>query len=169
MMKNRFPAGYCPQHEKIVDLSRAVLSGNRRYARHRRAAGRRTHKVARQGVRETLRSAAALKCVCGGDPGIDCDRCHDDSLPTRSETVAGRTRRSLRHQYLLFHGPADHLGPLFNWFENRTAGMTLAETEDFLRTVFLASPHGNSLQTRHAYDHLMDTVRHHLYLMLIRS
>lgn len=165
-MKNRFPAGYCPRHEKIVDLSRAVLSGNRRYARHRRTAGRRTHKVARQGVREALRAAVTMTCECGGDPEIDCGRCHADSLPTRSETVAGGTRHSLRHPYLIFHGPADHLGPLYNWFENRTAGMTWTEIEDFLRASFLASPHGNSLQTRHAYDHLMFTVRHQLRLFL---
>lgn len=159
-MKNHFPVGYCPEREKVVDLSRAVLSGGRRYARHRRNGGRLKHKIDRQGIRTTLRAAVKNLCECGGDPAIECGRCDDNGLPARSETVGGKTRWTWGHQYGKFHGFADDLGPLFNWFENRTAGMTWIQVEELLRGLLLSGEHGNSLQTRHAYDHLMDIVRY---------
>ena len=158
-MKNYFPADYCPQHEKVLDLSRVVLSGGRRYARHRRAAGRLTHKVERQEIRRTMRAATKLVCECAVDEDGVCPRCHGDSLPTRSEIVTGETRWLWIIVYLQFHGPADDLGPLFNWVTNRTAGMTWTEIEEFLRAHFLSRKRGNSLQTRHAYDHLLESLR----------
>ena len=66
-MKNHFPEGYCPQREKVLDLSRSVLTGNRRFARHRRRHGRYVEKVNRQISRDQLRRAASWLCACDGD------------------------------------------------------------------------------------------------------
>ena len=88
-MKNHFPEGYCPQREKVLDLSRSVLTGNHRFARQRRNHGRYMAKVERQISRDQLRRAASWLCICGGDVTIDCPRCYNDDLPTISETCAG--------------------------------------------------------------------------------
>lgn len=154
-MKNHFPEGYCPQREKIVDLSRVVMSGGRRYARHRRNAGRYINKTNRQRSREVLHRATRWVCECNGDPEMDCLACFADDLPTTSQTHGSCDRPIWRMAYSKFTVQADDLGPLLNWYEARTKDMTFEEVQNFLRQRFLASPWGHSLQTRHAYDHLL--------------
>lgn len=153
-MKNRFPVGYCPQREKVLDLSRSVLSGNRRYARNRRAQGRYLAKVERGVIREQLSRVALRRCVCAGDAEIDCLRCHSDDMPTISETNTGGGLPNNVIGYSLFEGFADHIGQLFRWYLDRTKGMNHREAEEFLRGMFLCSPFGHSVKTRHAFDHL---------------
>lgn len=153
-MKNYFPQDYCPQREKVLDLSRSVLSGRTRYARNRKYYGRHQAKVVRRNERERLGRAVAWSCTCGGDPEIDCGRCYSDDLPTVSETSGGwglpkKTAMIWRHS-----GFADELAQLFRWFADRTKGMDHFGAEAFLREMFLLSPFGHSLQTRHAFDHL---------------
>jgi hypothetical protein len=160
-MKNHFPEDYCPQREKVLDLSRDVLSGNRTFARGRREHGRYVAKVTRREARELLARAASWTCMCGGDPEIDCGRCYSDDLPTASETSAGWGLPMQLVKYTFFEGNGDDLGQLFRWYFERTDGMNHYDAEEFLRAMFLNSPFGHSLKTRHAYDHLFEMINRH--------
>ena len=112
-MKNHFPEGYCPQREKVLDLSRSVLTGNRRYARHRRNHGRYVEKVNRQISRDQLRRAASWLCACDGDVTVDCPRCYNDDMPTISETCTGSRPPFKLGAWDLYEGFADDLAQLF--------------------------------------------------------
>ncbi len=153
-MKTYFPDDYCPQREKVLDLSRSVMSGNRGYARQRRQSGRHRAKVDRQLWRDRLSRAATWSCSCAGDPDIDCGRCYSDDLPTISETHGG-WGLPVKPGVCTLYGLADDLAQLYRWYQDRTKGMNHYEVETFLRTMFLSSVTGNSLKTRHAYDHLL--------------
>lgn len=155
-MKNHFPEGYCPQREKVLDLSRSVLTGNRRFARHRRYYGRYAAKVNRKDSRDQLHKVASWLCTCGGDATIDCPRCDHDDMPTISETH-GSLPNTL-YAWHKFCGPADDIGQLYRWCEQRTKGMDDYEAETFLRGMFLTSPFGHSVKTRHAFDHLFSEI-----------
>lgn len=162
-MKNYFPQGYCPQREKVLDLSRSVLSGGRRYARLRGRYGRYRTKTTRHEMRERLDQAAGWACVCDGNAEIDCRRCYSDDLPTVSETRdgGGPPKRLTKHTWSRwpeFAGFADDLGQLYRWFDSRTIGMDHVEMEEFLRAQLLASPFGHSVKTRHAFDHLFEEI-----------
>ena len=157
-MKNHFPEGYCPQREKVLDLSRSVLTGNHRFARHRRNHGRYMAKVERQISRDQLRRAASWMCICGGDATIDCPRCYNDDMPTIRETCAGIRALKVMGVWDLYEGPADDLGQMFRWFIQRAEGMDHYEAEAYLRAMFLCSPFGHSVKTRHAFDHLFDEI-----------
>lgn len=159
-MKNHFPDDYCPQREKVLDLSRSVMSGNTKYARHRRQYGRHRAKVDRQLWRERLSRAATWSCICAGDPEIDCGRCYSDDLPTISETHGGwglPVKLGVESRY---DGFADDLGQLLRWYQDRTKGMNHYEVETFLRTMFRSSVTGNSVKTRHAFDHLVGEIEY---------
>lgn len=160
-MKNYFPADYCPQREKVVDLSRSVLGGNRKHATMRRRHGRYVQKADRRNSREQLGRAASWLCTCDGDPDLDCGRCQSDDMPTVSETRTGGNLPRHKGKWDRHGGRADTLDQLFRWCEARTAGMNHLEVEEFLRAQFLLSPFGHSLKTRHAYDHLIGRVRLH--------
>jgi len=157
-MKNHFAADYRPQREKVVDLSRSILSGTRKYARGRRDEGHFIAKIDRKKSREQLARVKGWSCTCIGDPDVDCRRCYSDDMPTICETHAG-----IRAPLLLycgrFHGFADSGGGLYRWFVDRTAHLDHFGREEFLREKFLVSPFGHSLQTRHAFDHLFDEIR----------
>ena len=153
-MKNYFPEGYCPQREKVLDLSRSVLTGNRRFARCRRHYGRYRAKVDRQMSRELLAGVVKLSCLCNGDVDVDCPRCQADELPTVSQTRQGNGIPQKPSSFSPFEGFADDLGQLFRWYHDRTDGLELDDVEAFLRAMFLSSPFGHSVKTRHAYDHL---------------
>ena len=157
-MKSYFPEGYCPQREKVLDLSRSILTGNRCFSRRRRYHGRYMAKVERHISRDQLRRAASWMCNCDGDVAIDCPRCYNDDMPTISETYAGI--RALKKMDVgdLFEGPADHLAQMFRWYLWRTEGMDHYEAEAWLRTMLLCSPFGHSVKTRHAFDHLFDEI-----------
>ena len=157
-MKNHFPEGYCPQREKVLDLSRSVLTGNHRFARHRRNHGRYMAKVERQISRDQLRRAASWMCICGGDATIDCPRCYNDDMPTIRETCAGIRALKVMGVWDLYEGHADDLGQIFRWFIQRAEGMNHHEAEAYLRAMFLCSPFGHSVKTRHAFDHLFDEI-----------
>ncbi len=158
-MKNHFPAGYCPQREKVLDLSRSVLTGNRRFARRRRHYGRYRAKVNRQESRRQLARAASWMCTCNGDADIDCGRCFSDDMPTITETHAGSGLPTKMGAWDYYTGDADDLGQLYRWYRDRTKGMKHREVEEFLRGMFLCSPFGHSLKTRHAFDHLFEEIR----------
>ena len=157
-MKNHFPEDYCPQREKVLDLSRSVLTGNRRFARHRRKHGRYVEKVNRQISRDQLRRAASWLCVCDGDVIVDCPRCYNDYLPTISETCTGSRPPMKMGAWDLYEGFADDLAQLFRWYCDRTEGMDHYEAESWLRAMLLCSPFGHSVKTRHAFDHLFDEI-----------
>jgi hypothetical protein len=157
-MKNHFPEGYCPLREKVLDLSRSVLTGNRRFARHRRNHGRYMAKVERQISRDQLRRAASWMCICGGDVTVDCPRCYSDDMPTISETCAGSRLPKKLGAWDLFEGPADDLGQMYRWYHRRAGGMDHYEAEAYLRAMFLCSPFGHSVKTRHAFDHLFQEI-----------
>lgn len=161
-MKNYFPEDYCPQREKVLDLSRSVLSGGRKYARHRRDSGRYLAKLERQVSREQLARAAKWQCLCDGNPEIDCGRCFSDDLPTICETHDGAGLPKFRGEEKTskYTGFADDLGQLFRWYEDRTAHLDHFGAEEFLRQMLLASPFGHSLKTRHAFDHLFAQIQH---------
>ena len=159
-MKNHFPDDYCPQREKTLDLSRSVLSGNRRFARHRRRYGRHRAKVERQVTRARLSRAAAWSCICAGDPELDCRRCYSDDLPTICETHGGWGLPVKPGAYSRHEGFADDLGQLYRWFHDRTKGMNHYDVETFLRTMFRSSVTGNSVKTRHAFDHLVGEIEY---------
>jgi hypothetical protein len=154
-MKDYFPADYCPQQEKVLDLSRSVLTGNRNYARSRRHNGRYAEKVERQTSRDQLRRAATWLCTCFGDVDVDCSRCYADDLPTVSETRTSCDVPIRRREHTFYDGPADHLAQLFRWYGERVKEMDHYETESFLREKFLSRTMGHSVKTRHAYDHLI--------------
>jgi|GEM_PF-1954857 len=156
-MKNHFPADYCPQREKVVDLSRSILSGRRKFARGRREEGRYVAKVDRKKSREQLARVKGWSCTCFGDPDVDCRRCYSDDMPTICETHAG-IRAPLRLYYGRYQGFADHGGGLYRWCDDRTAHLDHFGREEFLREKFLVSPFGHSLQTRHAFDHLFHKI-----------
>ena len=164
-MKNHFPADYCPQREKVVDLSRSALSGRRRYSRGRRIAGRYVAKVDRKESREQLARAKGWSCTCFGDPDVDCRRCYSDDMPTIRETHAGIGTSHFSSGPFPFGFPglyqsrADSTVGLYRWFNDRTAHLDHFGKEEFLREKFLVSPFGHSLQTRHAFDHLFDEIR----------
>ena len=160
-MKNYYADDYCPQREKVLDLSRSVLSGGRRYARHRRTSGRYLAKLERQVSREQLARAAKWQCLCGGDPEIDCGRCFSDDLPTICEThdAAGLPKFRGYEKTSRYTGFADDLGQIFRWYKDRTGHLDHVGAEAFLRQMLLASPFGHSLKTRHAYDHLFVEVQ----------
>lgn len=157
-MKNHFPEGYCPQREKVLDLSRSVLTGNRRYARHRRNHGRYVEKVNRQISRDQLRRAASWLCSCAGGVTVDCPRCYNDDIPTISETCTGSRPPFKLGAWDLYEGFADDLAQLFRWYGQRTQGMNHYEAESWLRAMLLSSPFGHSVKTRHAFDHLFDGI-----------
>jgi hypothetical protein len=152
-LKNYFPADYCPQREKVLDLSRSVLGGNRRYARARRLHGRYAEKVERQTSRTQLRHAASWLCTCGGDADIDCSRCYADNLPTISETRTSCDVPIRRREHTIYDGFADQVAQLVRWYHDHVQGMDHYEAEAFLREKFLSRITGHSVQTRHAYDH----------------
>lgn len=158
-MKSRFPVGYCPQREKVLDLSRSVLSGNRHYARNRRHYGRYKAKVNRQRSRRQLARSASWSCWCNGDADIDCRRCYSDDMPTMTETHAGGGLPTEMGAWDYYAGFADDLAQLFRWYLDRTRGMNHYEAESFLRGMLLCSPFGHSVKTRHAFDHLYDEIR----------
>ena len=160
-MKNHFPEDYCPQREKVLDLSRVILSGGRQFARNRRIAGRDRENQKRQRIRAVLREATSWPCECDLEDVDFCRRCEDDVLPTVSETFGSFEKPLLGWRLCNFVGSGygDDLGPLFNWYNERTKDMTHQEACDFLRSMFRASPFGNSLKTRHACRHLSDKVR----------
>ena len=157
-MKSYFPEDYCPQREKVLDLSRSVLTGRRRFARQRRNYGRYVAKVERQISRDQLRRAASWLCICDGDVTVDCPRCYNDDLPTISETHTGSRLPMKLGAYDLFEGFADHIGQLMRWCLHRTEDMDHYELEAFLREMFLCSPFGHSVKTRHAFDHLFEEI-----------
>lgn len=162
-MKNHFPEGYCPQREKVLDLSRSVLTGNRRFARYRRNHGRYMAKVERQISRDQLRRAASWMCICGGDVTVDCPRCYNDDMPTIRETCAGIRALKVLGVWDVYEGFADDLAQLFRWYHDHVEGMDHYEAEAYLRAMFLCSPFGHSVKTRHAFDHLFeDIVRYRL-------
>ena len=157
-MKNHFPEGYCPQHEKVLDLTRSVLTGGRRYARHRRNYGRYRAKKERRESRERLARAATWICDCGGDLESDCLRCLCDALPTKSDINGGWGLPKKMGAWSHHEGNADDLAQLFRWYQFRTAHLDHFGAEVFLRRMLLASPFGHSLKTRHAFDHLFDGI-----------
>ncbi len=159
-MKNYFPADYCPQREKVLDLSRSVLTGNRNYARSRRHHGRYASKVDRQSSRDQLRRAASWLCTCFGDVDVDCSRCFGDDLPTISETRTSCDVPIRRREHTLYDGPADHLAQLFRWYREHVKSMDHYEVEAFLREKFLSRTKGHSVKTRHAYDHLINELKY---------
>lgn len=161
-MKNHFADDYCPQREKVLDLSRSILSGNRTFAKHRRNDGRYRAKVERRRARARLDRAASWMCICAGDPDVDCNRCYADDLPTISETHGGEgLPLSGGTDYESWTGHADLVSQLFRWFEIHTIEMDHHEAETFLRAKFLVSPFGHSLKIRHAYDHLFEGLAFH--------
>jgi len=157
-MKNHFPEGYCPQREKVVDLSRSILGGNREFMICRRQRARYMHKLQRQMSREQLARAAAWLCTCGGDAELDCGRCYGDDMPTKSETHAGKGLPKRTGSWSRFEGSADTTNQLFRWCQAHVAGMDNMEVEEFLRAKFLTHPAGHTLQTRHAFDHLFEDI-----------
>jgi hypothetical protein len=157
-MKSYFPEGYCPQREKVLDLSRSVLTGNRRFARRRRNHGRYMAKVERQISRDQLRRAASWMCICDGDVTIDCPRCYNDDLPTIRETCGGIRALKVMGVWDLYEGPADDLAQMFRWYLWHAEGMDHYEAEAYLRAIFLCSPFGHSVKTRHAFDHLFQEI-----------
>ncbi len=158
-MKNYFPADYCPQREKVLDLSRSVLTGNRRYARARHRHGRYATKVDRQSSRDQLRRAASWLCTCHGDVDVDCSRCYADDLPTISETRTSCDVPIRRREHTFYDGFADDLAQLFRWYRDHVKNMDHCEVEWFLRDKFLSRTMGHSVKTRHAYDHLIDELK----------
>lgn len=161
-MKNYYADDYCPQREKVLDISRSTMSGGRKYARYRRRDGRYIAKVERQASREQLARAAKWQCICEGDPEIDCGRCYSDDLPTVSDTrgSAGLPKGRIMCNFDRYTGFADDLGLLFRWYQHRTAHLDHFGAEAFLRQMLLASPFGHSLKTRHAFDHLFEQIQH---------
>lgn len=158
-MKNYYADDYCPQREKVMDLSRSILAGGRRYARHRRNQGRYRAKVERRESRERLARAAMWICDCGGDLESDCPRCLCDALPTKSDVNGGWGLPKKLGGWSRHEGNADDLGQLFRWYRDRTGHLDHFGAEEFLRQMLLASPFGHSLKTRHAYDHLFVEIR----------
>lgn len=159
MKKKHFADDYCPQREKVLDLSRSVMSGGRRFARNRRKYGRYRAKVDRQISRAQLSRAATWACICSGDPDVDCRRCYSDDLPTVSEIRDSGGLPERPGDWSRYEGFADNLNSMFRWYLDRTIGMSHFEKEEFLRAQFLASPFGHSVKTRHAYDHLFTDVK----------
>jgi hypothetical protein len=157
-MKSYFPEGYCPQREKVLDLSRSILTGNRCFSRRRRYHGRYMAKVERQISRDQLRRAASWMCICGGDATIDCPRCYNDDMPTIRETCAGIRAVKVMGVWDLYEGHADDLAQLFRWYLWHAEGMDHYEAESWLRAMLLASPFGHSVKTRHAFDHLFQEI-----------
>ena len=157
-MKSYFPEGYCPQREKVLDLSRSVLTGNRRFARHRRNHGRYMAKVERHISRDQLRRVASLMCICDGDATIDCPRCYNDDMPTIRETCAGIRSLKVMGVWDLYEGHADDLAQMFRWYFWHAEGMDHYDAEAYLRAMFLCSPFGHSVKTRHAFDHLFQEI-----------
>ena len=158
-MKNYYPDDYCPQREKVLDISRSVLTGGRRFARHRRNYGRYRAKVERRESRERLARAAKWMCDCGGDTESDCLRCLCDSLPTKSDINGGWGLPTQLGAESRHWGNADDVAQLFRWYRSRTAHLDHFGAEAFLRQMLLASPFGHSLKTRHAFDHLFVEVQ----------
>ena len=148
-VKNHFPEGYCPRREKVLDLSRAVMTGNRRHARGRRVDGRYRHKADRLRSRTVLLGVTKRVCTCLSDPEFTCLRCFADDMPTVSETLGP-------YEWM---GRADDLAQLIRWWDEVSKDMDSREALDTLRRRFLSTPFGNSLKTRHAYDHLVEGVR----------
>ena len=76
-------------------------------------------------------------------------RCFADDMPTVSETLGP-------YEWM---GRADDLAQLIRWWDEVSKDMDSREALDTLRRRFLSTPFGNSLKTRHAYDHLVEGVR----------
>jgi hypothetical protein len=157
-LKSYFPADYCPQREKVLDLSRSVLTGNRHYARSRRHHGRHKAKVERKVSRDQLRRAASWMCTCHGDVAIDCSRCYADDLPTISETRTGGGLPKKRGELTIYDGFADDIAQLLRWYCERVKDLDHYESESFLREKFLSRATGHSVKTRHAFDHLFEEI-----------
>ena len=89
---------------------------------------------------------------------IDCSRCYNDYLPTKSETSTGSRPPFKMGAWDLYEGFADDLAQLFRWYHDHIEGMDHYEAESWLRAMFLCSPFGHSVKTRHAFDHLFDGI-----------